>query len=93
MSALDPSIALLDLLERRVRHRNNAFRRRGSLLVGAALLLAVIVVTLAAPLITSYDPNQIDPLHPLAAPLAAGHFLGTDAFGRDILSRILYGGR
>jgi len=69
MSAVNPSIALLELLERRVRRRNNAFRRRATLLVGAGLLLAVIVVTLAAPLLTSYDPNEIDPLHPLAAPL------------------------
>jgi peptide/nickel transport system permease protein len=53
----------------------------------------VIVVTLAAPLITSYDPDAIDPLHPLAAPLTAGHLFGTDSFGRDILARMLYGGR
>ena len=83
MSAVNPSIALLDLLERRVRRRNNAFRRRASLLVGAGLLLSVIVVTLTAPLITSYNPDEIDPLHPL----------GTDEFGRDIFARILYGGR
>src|SRR4051812_40520541 len=93
MSAVNPSIALLELLERRVRRRNTAFRRRASLLVGAGLLLAVIVVTLAAPLVTSYDPNEIDPLHPLAAPFTAGHLFGTDSFGRDILSRMLYGGR
>jgi peptide/nickel transport system permease protein len=93
MSAVNPSIALLELLERRVRRRNNAFRRRATLLVGAGLLLSVIVVTLAAPLLTSYDPNAIDPLHPLAAPFTAGHLFGTDSFGRDILSRMLYGGR
>jgi peptide/nickel transport system permease protein len=93
MSAVNPSIALLELLERRVRRRNNAFRRRATLLVGAGLLLSVIVVTLAAPILTSYDPNEIDPLHPLAAPFTAGHLFGTDSFGRDILSRMLYGGR
>jgi peptide/nickel transport system permease protein len=93
MSAVNPSIALLELLERRVRRRSNAFRRRASLLVGASLLIAVIVATLAAPLLTSYNPNDIDPLHPLAAPFTAGHLFGTDNFGRDILSRMLYGGR
>ena len=93
MSAGNPSLALLDLLETRVKRRNNAFRRRAPLLIGAALLVTVIVVTLAAPLITSYDPNEIDPLNPLAPPLTPGHVLGTDNFGRDILSRILYGGR
>jgi peptide/nickel transport system permease protein len=93
MSAVNPSIALLELLERRVRRRNSAIRRRASLLVGASLLIAVIVVTLAAPLLTSYNPNDIDPLHPLAAPFTPGHLFGTDNFGRDILSRMLYGGR
>jgi peptide/nickel transport system permease protein len=93
MSAVNPSIALLELLERRVRRRNSGLRRRATLLVGAGLLLSVIVVTLAAPLLTSYDPNEIDPLHPLAAPFTAGHLFGTDSFGRDILSRMLYGGR
>jgi peptide/nickel transport system permease protein len=93
MSAVNPSIALLELLERRVRRRSNGFRRRAPLLVGASLLIAVIVATLAAPLLTSYNPNEIDPLHPLAAPFTAGHLFGTDNFGRDILSRMLYGGR
>ena len=93
MSVGNPSLALFDLLQARVQRRNNAFRRRAPLLIGAALLVTVIVVTLAAPLITSYDPNEIDPLNPLAPPLTPGHILGTDNFGRDILSRILYGGR
>jgi peptide/nickel transport system permease protein len=93
VSVVSPSVALLDLLERRTRRRQNVFRRRASLIVGGGLLLLVVVTTLAAPLITSYDPNEIDPLNPLARPFAAGHLFGTDAFGRDILSRILYGGR
>jgi peptide/nickel transport system permease protein len=93
MSSLSPSVALLELLERRTRRRGNALRRRASLLFGSAMLLLVITVTLAAPLITPYNPNEIDPLNPLAAPLTPGHVLGTDQFGRDILTRILYGGR
>jgi peptide/nickel transport system permease protein len=93
MSSLSPSVALLELLERRTRRRENVVRRRASLLFGAAMLLLVIIVTLGAPLITSYNPNEIDPLNPLAAPLTPGHVLGTDQFGRDLLSRILYGGR
>jgi peptide/nickel transport system permease protein len=93
MSSLSPSVALLELLERRTRRRANVVRRRASLLFGSAMLLLVIIVTLGAPLITSYDPNEIDPLNPLAAPLTPGHVLGTDQFGRDVLSRILYGGR
>ena len=93
MSSLSPSVALLELLERRTRKRANVVRRRASLLFGAGMLLLVIIVTVGAPLITPYDPNEIDPLNPLAAPLTPGHVLGTDQFGRDILTRILYGGR
>jgi peptide/nickel transport system permease protein len=37
--------------------------------------------------------RAIDALNPLAPPLTPGHLLGTDQFGRDVLSRILYGGR
>lgn len=93
MSVGSPSLALFDLLQARVHRRNNVLRRRAPLLIGGALLVIVIVATVAAPLITSYDPNEIDPLHPLAPPLTTGHILGTDNFGRDIFSRILYGGR
>ena len=93
MSAVNPSLALLELLEGRTRRRKNILRRRASLVCGSALLALVIIASLAAPLLTSFDPNAIDPLHPLARPFSAGHPLGTDTFGRDIFSRILYGGR
>jgi peptide/nickel transport system permease protein len=93
VSVVSPSVALFDLLERRARHRRSFFRRRATLIVGCSMLLLAIVVTVGAPLITPYNPNEIDPLNPLAPPLSPGHPLGTDNFGRDILSRILYGGR
>jgi peptide/nickel transport system permease protein len=90
--AARPHELLLERLERRTRARARR-RRHWSLIAGLVLLGAVIVACVAAPLVTSYDPNQIDPLNPLAHPLSPDHVLGTDAFGRDILSRILYGGR
>lgn len=60
-----------------------------------AALLVVIVVTAAvyaAPLIAPQSPLQQDILSPFAGPSAA-HPLGTDGLGRDILSRLLYGGQ
>ncbi len=68
-------------------------RGRAALLTGASILLVIAVLSLGAPLFTSYDPIAIDPLHPLAPLFSPGHLLGTDEFGRDIWSRVLYGGR
>lgn len=59
----------------------------GALLIGL-LLLAILVGLAWLP----YDPIAIDLAHPLAAPSLA-HPLGTDEFGRDVLSRAILGGR
>ncbi|MGX7172986.1 ABC transporter permease [Enterococcus ratti] len=57
------------------------------------LLLAIVfLLVLFAPLVTSYDPNQQDILNKLQHP-SSKHWLGTDQLGRDIYTRILYGGR
>jgi len=93
MSAANPSLLLLDCLERRTQQRGRFGRRHASLIAGGTILLLVIVAALAAPLLTHYNPDSIDPLRPLAAPFSPGHLLGTDEYGRDILARMLYGGR
>lgn len=58
----------------------------------AFVILVFILLTLFANLAAPYDPNQINLLQRLQAPSAA-HWLGTDETGRDVLSRVLYGGR
>jgi peptide/nickel transport system permease protein len=68
-------------------------RGRVPLFVGLALLLLIVFVSLAAPWLAPYDPNQQDLLHALVPPGTAGHLLGTDQYGRDLLSRVLYAGR
>jgi peptide/nickel transport system permease protein len=61
--------------------------------VGAmAVMLLFVLVSVFANLITSYDPLAASPLTSLLAPGWA-HLLGTDSIGRDVFSRILYGGR
>jgi peptide/nickel transport system permease protein len=67
-------------------------RRRPLGAVGAGLILIMIVVAAAASFIAPYDPLETDYAAMLAAPNAA-HWLGTDAFGRDVLSRMIYGSR
>lgn len=60
--------------------------------LGLVILSVFIVLALLAPWIAPYDPAKIDLLH-VSAPPSAQHLLGTDAIGRDVLSRLLYGSR
>jgi peptide/nickel transport system permease protein len=66
---------------------------RNHLAVGGAIVVFSLVITaLLAPLIAPYDPSFIDSEHVLSPPSRA-HLLGTDQLGRDVLSRIIWGGR
>ncbi len=60
--------------------------------VGGALIVVMGAVAFLAALLAPYDPLATDYGAMLAAP-SAQHWLGTDAFGRDVLSRIIYGSR
>jgi peptide/nickel transport system permease protein len=67
-------------------------RRRPLGAIGAVVVVLNILVALTANLVAPYDPLMTDYGAMLARPSLA-HWLGTDAFGRDVLSRILYGSR
>jgi peptide/nickel transport system permease protein len=71
-----------------------ARRRRHNLplLIGGALVFLIAASAAFAPLLTQFDPTSIDPADRLQRP-GPGHVLGTDRLGRDVLTRILYGGR
>src|SRR5262249_60468156 len=56
------------------------------------LLLCIVVMVLAAPLIATHDPSAGSVFARLKSPGYPGHWLGTDEVGRDLWSRILYGG-
>ena len=58
----------------------------------AGLLILLVLMAIFAPLIAPYDPTFQDYSAVLSAPSMA-HPFGTDEFGRDILSRIIYGSR
>ena len=64
-----------------------------TLLTGLVLLAIVILVAIAAPLLTPYDPIVQSLGEAFQPPLSANHVLGTDNFGRDVWSRIVYGTR
>jgi peptide/nickel transport system permease protein len=60
--------------------------------IASALILTILALSFLSPCILSYNPDAID-LDSLKNPPSMKHFLGTDNKGRDILSRVLYGGR
>ncbi|MFC0865835.1 ABC transporter permease [Sphaerimonospora cavernae] len=66
-------------------------RRRSTILAGGFLLLLVLAAVLA-PAIAPYDPDVQDVLQRLRPP-SAEHLLGTDDYGRDVLSRLIYSAR
>jgi peptide/nickel transport system permease protein len=67
-------------------------RRRALGAAGAGVVVLMMLVAVSATLIAPYDPLTVDFAGMLARPSAA-HWLGTDAFGRDVLSRLIYGSR
>jgi peptide/nickel transport system permease protein len=58
--------------------------------IGAVLVLIIIIMAIFAPLLAPYDPYQVDVSNRLMQP-SREHLLGTDAAGRDTLSRVIYG--
>jgi peptide/nickel transport system permease protein len=62
-------------------------------LAGLAIVGLLVVVAAFAPLLVTHDPYEQNLAQRLLAPGSAGHLLGTDEFGRDILSRIIVGAR
>jgi peptide/nickel transport system permease protein len=69
------------------------FMRRQPLgAAGAVIIVVMILAALLAPTISPYDPLETD-FFSMLSPPSAQHWLGTDAFGRDLLSRLIYGSR
>ena len=65
--------------------------RHSMLALGLGLVLIMSLAAIAAPLLAPYDPNM--PHNAIFAPPSSEFWLGTDRLGRDIFSRLLYGGR
>nr|WP_041928742.1 ABC transporter permease [Methylotenera mobilis] len=61
-------------------------------LAGFIIIMCVFVLSMLAPVMAPYDPNYIDVKAILLQP-SMQHWMGTDGLGRDVLSRMLYGGR
>jgi peptide/nickel transport system permease protein len=89
MSAL-PNVVYKPVVRR---HPAMAFVRRQPLgAAGLAVIIVMVIAAVGANWIAPYDPLAVDYVNLLAAP-SAEHWLGTDSFGRDVLTRIIYGAR
>ena len=74
------------------------FRRSRRAVIGLIILMLVAFTALAAPVLSPASPQELNPRVKLLAPMSTSrvdtfHVLGTDQLGRDILSRVFYGGR
>ena len=67
-------------------------KRNRAAIAGLIVFIAIVVMAIAAPLIAPYNPNALNPVDSLQAP-GGKYLLGTDSFGRDTLSRVIYGSR
>jgi ABC-type dipeptide/oligopeptide/nickel transport system permease subunit len=72
--------------------RLRTFAHNKAAMLGVLILLIFTAMAAAAPLLTSWDPSRQD-LSAAFIPPSSRHLLGTDDLGRDILARIMYGGR
>lgn len=78
------SSLLLETLQRTVKSPGSK--------VGAIILLIIVTACIGAPIFAPYGPNDMDLVNMYAGP-SLQHLCGTDALGRDIFTRLLYGGR
>lgn len=69
-----------------------AFKSNKSALVGLVMIVVIVFVAIFAPLLATHDPLTQSTINRLQDP-SSDHWLGTDDYGRDVFSRILYGTR
>ena len=91
MASVPATVVLADvpLTRRRV---FKFVRRHPTVVFGGALLLLIVIASIAAPWLGTVDPININPSQRLRG-MSSDHWFGTDRFGRDLYSRVIYGGR
>jgi peptide/nickel transport system permease protein len=82
----------LSIEERRPAGLRELVLEHPRILVGVALLLTLVLLAVLAPWVSPHDPIAVDADHARLPP-GPGHLFGTDELGRDVLSRVIWGGR
>lgn len=70
----------------------NKFKKNKLAMIGAIILFILVLISILAPLLTKYNSDSID-LYNIASKPNSEHLLGTDEIGRDVFTRLIYGGR
>lgn len=81
------------LIERKANNAWNKLKRNKTAMIGLVIVVTMVFMAIFAPLLAPADPNIMDLGNSYQKPGSQGHILGTDEFGRDLLSRIIYGSR
>ncbi|MBR0659002.1 ABC transporter permease [Neoroseomonas oryzicola] len=90
MSATVDDIEIREEAAQRRRAAIRRYAKHPGFVIGACGILVLLVVALLAPWLAPHSPTRTDLMNTLAPP-SASHWLGTDQFGRDVLSRLIYG--
>lgn len=79
--------------ERRSNNAWNKIKRNKTAMVGLFIVIIMMLLVVFADILAPYDPNELSLGNTYLKPGSPGHIFGTDEFGRDLLSRIIYGSR
>ena len=69
------------------------FRRHRLAMAGLVIIVLLVFASVFGPFLLPFDDTFIDIMHRFAPPLSGAHILGTDELGRDVLARLMMGGR
>ncbi|MBC6004686.1 ABC transporter permease [Paeniclostridium sp. NSJ-45] len=75
-----------------INRRIYRMKKNKLILIGTSILITLIIVSFIGPLFIKQDISSVD-LYNISSPPSGEHLLGTDDLGRDVLARLLYGGR
>ena len=92
MSAANPTIPIDERPESRRARAGLLLRTHPTMVAGAIVLMLAVAIAVFAPLLFTVDPQSINPIVRLRAP-SARYWFGTDMYGRDVWSRVVYGSR